>query len=426
MSTEKTVTVIKNGRLIDGTGSEPVDGSVIVVSGGRIVEAGAPKDVEIPDHAIVVDAAGKTVMPGLIDSHLHLSGDKTSNFLYEEMVVPAGVKLIRASTHAKLLLEAGYTTVKDCGGINAVYIRKAIEEGTIAGPRILAAGHALSQTFGHGDTHFMPIESADTRRSPKAWGLLCDGVDECIKAARYAFREGADFIKVMTSGGVLSERDKPEHSQFTVEEIKAIVGVAKSVGSFVTAHCQSTQGMHNSIEAGVKTIDHAFYPDEWVMENGKKNNTIFVPTLSIMKRINDNGVEAGFPEWGVRKCREATPLVLKNIAKLREAGCTIASGTDFSGSDLTKMGTNALELELLVKLCGFSPMEAIVSSTLNGAKACGLENQLGSIQKGKLADIIIVDGDPLTNVAVLQDQQRIRMVIFEGRICVNRGLTISA
>jgi imidazolonepropionase-like amidohydrolase len=422
MSANNVVTVIKNAKLIDGTGSDPVDGSVIVVSKGKIVETGLPKDVEVPDNARIIDVAGKTVMPGLIDSHLHLSGDKTSNFLYEEMVVPAGVKLIRASTHAKLLLEAGYTTVKDCGGVNAVNIKKAVEEGIIVGPRIIAAGHPLSQTFGHGDTHFMPIEFADIRRSPKAWGLLCDGVDECIKAARYAFREGADFIKVMTSGGVLSERDKPEHSQFTVEEIRAIVGVAKSVGSFVTVHCQSTQGMHNSIEAGVRTIDHAFYPDEWVTENGKKNNTIFVPTLSIMKRINDNGIEAGFPEWGVRKCREATPSVIKNIAKLRDAGCVIASGTDFSGSDLTRMGTNALELELLVKLCGFSPMEAIVSSTLNGAKACGLEERLGSIQKDKLADIIVVDGDPLNDIAVLQNQQRIRMVMLQGQICVNRGL----
>jgi len=416
--------VIKGGTLIDGTGAEPLENATVVVEGSKITGVGRAEDVEIPEKARVVDATGKTVMPGLIDSHLHLMGMKTDNFVVEMLVVPEGVKLIRASIDARRLLEAGFTTIKDCGGMNAVHIKRAIAEGTLRGPRILAAGYVLSQTFGHGDTHYLPIEMSDARTAHgKGLGcLICDGVEECIKAARYALREGADFIKVCTTGGVMSERDRPEHTQFTIEEIKAIVEVARFAGTFVTAHCQGTEGMHNSIEGGIKTIDHAFYPDDEAIEMGIKRGVVFVSTLSIQKRINEGGIEAGYPEWGVRKSRESWDTVVKNIARLREAGATVAMGTDFCGSKLLKMGTNALELELLVKYCGFKPMDAIVSATLNGAKACCLEDRLGTIEEGKLADILIVDGDPLKDISILQNVDRIRMVIKEGVIEVNRGL----
>lgn len=424
MSEEKKVMAIKGDTLIDGTGAEPVENAVAVIEGSKITAVGKAEDVEIPKEAEVIDATGKTMMPGLIDSHMHLMGMKTDNFIEETLIVPEGVKLLRAGNDAGLLLDAGFTTVKDCGGANAVYIKRAIAEGTLRGPRILAAGYILTQTFGHADlTHFLPIEMSDVRTAHgKGIALICDGVEECTKAARYALREGADFIKVCTTGGVMSERDRPEHTQFTVDEIKAIVKVAHFAGAFVTAHCQGTEGMHNSIEGGIKTIDHAFYPDDEAIEMGKKKGVVFVPTLSIMKRINEGGLEAGYPEWAVQKSREAWDNVVKNIARLREAGATLAAATDFGGSKLMKMGTNALELELLVKHCGFTPMDAIVSATLNGAKACGLEDRIGTIEKGKLADIIIVDGDPLKDIKILQNLDRIKMVIKEGVIEVDRGI----
>lgn len=424
MSEEKKVIAIKGGRLIDGTGAEPVENAVVVIEKSKITAVGKAEEVVIPEEAKVIDATQKTVMPGLIDSHLHLIGMKTDNFIAEMFIVPEGVKLLRAAIDAGLLLDAGFTTVKDCGGTNALYIKRAIAEGTLRGPRILAAGLILSQTFGHGDTHFLPIAMSDVRTAPqgRGMGLICDGVEGCTRAARYALREGADFVKVCTTGGVLSERDRPEHTQFNVDEIKAIVKVAYNAGTFVTAHCQGTEGMHNSIEGGIKTIDHAFYPDDEAIEMGKKKGVVFVSTLSIMKRINDGGVEAGYPPWGVQKSRAAWDEVVKNIAKLREAGATVAAATDFCGSKLMKMGTNALELELLVKNCGFTPMDAIVSATLNGAKACGLEDKIGTIEEGKLADIIIVDGDPLEDIKILQDTERIKMVLKEGNVEVDRNL----
>jgi len=419
------VVAIKGGRLIDGTGDEPLENSAILIDDAKIIAVGNIRDVNIPKTAKIIDASDKTVMPGLIDAHMHFSGFRSDNYTEETIVTPHGPKLLRASRDAEALLKAGYTTAKDCSSLNGVALKRAIAEGTIRGPRILAAGLALSQTFGHGDTHFLPIEMADIRtsggRGPEPV-LLCDGVNECVKAARYALREGADFIKVCTTGGMLSEKDKPENTQYTLEEIKAIVNVAKSAGTFVTAHCQGTVGMHNSIDGGIKTIDHAIYPDNEAIEKAKKKGVVFVTTLSIMKSINDGGVEAGYPIWAVDKSRKAWSMVVKNMAKLREEGATVASGTDFFGSKMTRMGTNALELELLVKYAGFSPMEAMVTATLNGAKACALETCTGSIEQGKLADIIIIDGDPLTDIRILQNTERIRTVIKEGKTEVSRNV----
>ncbi len=423
----KEILVIKGGNLIDGTGAKPLKNSVVVVEGARITAVGKERDVDIPKKAkkTEIDASGKTVMPGLIDSHLHLIGMKTDRILEEEFVRPHQLGLIKSVYDAVDLLEAGFTTVKDCGGFG-IYLKRAIAEGTTRGPRILSAGYVLSQTAGHGDTHFVPVEWVDARVTKRGMALLCDGVAECIRASRYALREGADFIKICASGGVMSMVDRPEHTQFTLEELKAIVEEARHVGKFVTAHCQGTEAMKNCIMAGVKTIDHACYPDDEVIKMAKeKKDVVFVSTLSIMWRIVTEGEKAGYPPWAVTKGKEVSETTMKNIARLYKAGLTIASATDFGGSPLLKMGTNAMELELLVKYCGFKPMDAIIAATRNGAKACGLENEIGTIEKGKLADILLVDGDPLKDIKVLQDKSKIKMVMKEGKIEVKRGVKLS-
>jgi len=422
----KKIVVIKGGTLINGTGAKPKKNHVIVIEGKKIKAVGKEGRVKIPKKAkkTEIDASGKTVMPGLIDSHLHLMGMKTDRFIEEEFVRPPQLGLIKSVYDAVDLLEAGFTTVKDCGGFG-IYLKRAIAEGTMRGPRILSAGFWLSQTAGHGDTHYVPVEWVDARISKRGMSLLCDGVAECIKAARYALREGADFIKVMASGGVMSMIDRPEHTQFTLDELRAIVEEARHVGKFVTAHCQGTEAMKNCIKAGVKTIDHAFYPDDEVIEMAKKKkDLIFVPTLSINWRIITEGEKAGYPPWAVAKGKEVWETTKRNITKLYRAGLTIAMATDFAGSPLLKMGTNAMELELLVKHCGFEPMDAIVAATRNGAKACGLENEIGTIEKGKLADIIIVDGNPVKEIKVLQDKSKIKMVMKEGKIEANRGVKL--
>jgi imidazolonepropionase-like amidohydrolase len=421
---EEAALVIKGGTLIDGTGADPVRNATVVVKGSKIASIGRGNDVEVPEKARTIDIAGKTLMPGLIDSHLHLLGLKTDNYISETMIVPSGVKLLRAAKSAEVLLQSGYTTVKDTGGVNSLYLKQAIAEGTIPGPRILAAGYVVTQTRGHGDDYqFLPIEMSDARTAQnRVFALICDGREECMKAARYALREGADFIKVCTSGGVMSQRDFPEDVEFSLDEIKAIVMVAKNARTFVTSHCMSAEGMHISIEGGIKTIDHACFPDIEAIEMGKKAGTIFVATLSTFRMIVSGGIEAGYPEWAVLKTKGMWEKMVKGMRMLHEAGATIAAGSDFLDTHLMKMGKNAMELELLVKECGFTPGEAITAGTQNAAKACNLERMIGSVEQGKEADLIVVDGDPLLDIKVLQNTDRIQVVIKSGKIEVNRGI----
>jgi len=422
---EQVSTVIKGATLIDGTGKEPTRDSTVVVDGRRIVQVATEK-TDIPQNSNIIDGSGLCIMPGLVDAHLHLSGMITDNFVQEMVIVPERQKLVRAVGQAASLLDAGYTMVRDCGGLNALAIRDAIAEGSAKGPRIVAAGYVLTQTFGHGDFyHFLPAEIADSRISGKGAALICDGVEECLKGARTALREGADFIKITSSGGVFSERDKPEDLQFTPPEIKAIVEAAKNVRKFVATHCLSAEGARISIECGVKTIEHSAGLDKEAMEMGLKHETVFVPTMSVSKRVKDYGTSMGFPKWAVEKSGGRFDKETERIHELYKIGATIASGTDFIGTNLMKMGTNASELEILVKYCGFRPIDAIVSATRNGAKACGLEGKAGTIEEGMMADILLVAGDPLNDISILQDHSRIRMVMKEGKIEVDRGIRMS-
>jgi imidazolonepropionase-like amidohydrolase len=420
---EVEMKVIKGGRLIDGTGTEPVEDATVVIEGTKIKAVG--KDIEVPKEAKVINATGKTVMPGLIDSHIHHGGMKTDS-MHEGIVRPRELSLIKSIYDSKNLLAAGFTTVKDCGGTNAIFLKKAVAEGTLTGlPRILAAGHGLSQTYGHGDIHFFPPECADGRTSKHiggvGQGLICDGVPECIKAARYALRQGADFIKVLTTGGVISERDFPSDVQFNLDEIKAIVQVAAQVGKFVTAHCQNSRGAKNSILGGIKTIDHANEMNDEVIELAKENGVIFVSTLAILWVIVDHGTKVGMLPWAIEKAKTQQELICESYKRIHRADAILAAGTDSIGSPMMPLGKNAIELELLVKYCDFTPMDAIVAATKNGAMACFMGDKTGTLEPGKFADIIIVDGNPLADITTLQNVEKINMVMLEGNVEINRG-----
>jgi len=422
---EVEVKAIKGGRLIDGTGAEPIEKVTVLIEGSKIKTVG--KALEVPKGAKVIDATGKTIMPGLIDSHLHISGALTSA-MTERIIRPSELSLIKAIYDAKNLLAAGFTMAKDCGGANAIFLRKAVAEGTLSGlPRIVAAGYLLSQTYGHADVHFFPPECADVRtsRHSNAHGLICDGVAECIKATRYALRFGADFIKVMATGGVMSERDFPSDVQFNLDEIKAIVQTAAQVGKFVTAHCQNSRGARNAILGGIKTIDHGprgAKDDDEVIAMAKENGNIFVSTLAIPQAIIARGEKAGVAPWALAKGKRQWDAVIESYKKIHKVGAILAVGTDYNGSPLLPFGKNAIELELLVKHCDFTPMDAIVAATRNGARACFMGDKTGTIEAGKLADIIVVDGNPLADIKLLQDVEKIKIVMLEGKVEVDRGL----
>lgn len=421
------IKAIKGGRLIDGTGAKPIERATVVIEGSKIKAVG--KDIEIPRGAKVIDATGKTVMPGLIDAHMHHMGLKTDAITVEGMIRPRELALVKSIYDSKDLLAAGFTTAKDCGGINGVILKRAVAEGTLTGlPRILAAGYLLTQTYGHGDIHYFPTECVDARTTRHAgsglmgMSLVCDGVDECIKATRYALRQGADFIKILTTGGVISERDKPSDVQFNLEEIKAIVQTAAQVDAFVTAHCQNSRGAKNSILGGVKTIDHANEINDEVVELAKESEVIFVSSLAIARQILDHGAEVGMQPWAMEKAKTQWDLMCQSYKRIHKAGAILAAGSDYLGSPMMKLGTNAIELELLVRYCDFTLMDAIVATTKNGAMACFMGNKTGTIEPGKLADIIVIDGDPLADIKILQNVEKIKMVMLEGKVEIDRGL----
>ena len=418
-SEKENMIAIVNCRLIDGTGRPPLENACIIIRDKVIWDVGRQGEVQVPDNAQVIDARGRTVMPGLIDAHVHVLGLKTADLVKEPLVTPLGVFFARAVRSLERLVSAGYTTIRDTGGIISLHLKSAVEEGSITGPRIVAAGYTISQTFGHGDVHYLPVEWVDARASKKLTPLahlLCDGVEDCRKTARYALREGADFLKIFTTGGVMSQRDKPEYTQFTTEEIRAIVEEAEHVGTFVASHAQGAQGIKNAIKAGVKTIEHAIFIDEEGIQLAVERGAIIVPTLSIVERILERGEKAGVPEWGLKKAEEVYSIHVENIKKAVKAGVKIAAGTDFFNDALGEMGENALELQLLVEKLGLSPMEAIIAATKNAAEACGLQEKIGTIEKGKLADLLIVDGNPLADISVLREPDNIKLVVKEGCI----------
>lgn len=419
---------LRGARIIKGTGEPAIESGIIVIKDRYIKDVGTEGSVDIPHDAHIVDLKGYTVLPGLIDAHLHLFGVRTLDLVKEPLLVPFVTRIARVIQDLKSLIEAGFTTVVDAGsGPIGPGVKRAIAEGTIVGPRVVTAGYSLSQTFGHGDAHYLPIEYVDARTSKLMRGsLICDGIDECRKAARYALREGADFIKIMATGGVLSERDRPEYIQFTLEEIKAIVEEAEHVGKFVHAHAQGSKGIVNALIGGVKVIAHAIYIDEEGIQLAKDKDAVVVPTFSIVEHILKYGEELGTPKWGLEKSREVYEAHISNIRKAYRAGVKIAAGTDFCGGiKALRHGDNALELLLLVEKIGMSPHEAIISASKNAAQAAGLEKVTGTLESGKLADLIVVKTNPLEDIKSLLDKENVAIVIKEGQVLKNlTGLSL--
>jgi len=398
------------GRIIDGTGGEPIQNGVVLIDGDKIEKVGDKKTIDIPSEAEVIDAGKGTVLPGLIDAHIHLMGARSLSPLIW-ISEPEPLKIARTVRYCADLLDAGFTACRDVGGYG-VYLKRAIEEGSMRGPRISSANKVLTQTGGHGDTPSMPLGYV---RQYVFFSRMCDGADECRKAAREQFREGADLIKICTTGALMSEKDIPGASQFTMEEITAIVEEATRVGKIVAAHAQWSGGIKNALKAGVKTIEHGSYIDDEAIELFLKNDAMVVPTFAIFHQSVTHGAEYGMPEYWIRKVKEAQVDRQESIRKAHKAGVKVALGTDYIGGPLLPFGENAVELELLVNV-GFTPMEAIIAGTLISAEAMQMRDVIGSLEVGKLADVIIVDGDPLKDVTFLKHANNVKVVIKGGKI----------
>jgi len=403
---------IKGGTLIDGTGNAPQPNTTILVEDSNIVSIGS--DVSIPADAKIIDVHGRTIIPGLIDAHLHLKGVRSMNPI-DWVIEPIALKATRGVADVKKLIEAGFTAVRCASSDIGVSLNKSIEEGTIPGPRIVASNYSITQTAGHSDRHMLPIEWVSG-----SYTRIADGVSDCRKAAREQIRAGAGVIKICTTGGVYSEKDSPTQAQFVDEEIAAITTEAHRVGIKVMSHAQSPEGIQNAIRNGVDTIEHAIYLDDETIEMLIKHDTIVVPTFAIVYAIVTKGAEAGVPDYGLRKAEEAHKAHIESIKMAYKAGVKIAMGTDYVGPPILSHGENAVELEILVKQVGMTPMEAIVASTRTGSEALGLEMEIGTLEVGKKADLLIVDGDPIADITILQNKEKILVVMKAGKIAVDR------
>jgi imidazolonepropionase-like amidohydrolase len=413
MAQNVQVKVVRNAYLVDGTGRRPVKDATILIKGSMIEEVG--KTIDAPSGAEVIDAAGKTVMPGLIDAHVHICSNGDPSVLSALGYSPGLVQLFGAHNAAKTL-DAGYTTIRDMGapGGFALSLKKAIEMGVARGPRIVAPGRIISMTGGHAD-FYLP-----SGISYNDMTLISDGPVETRRSTRVNLREGADFIKICTSGGVMSPSDPVDTPQFTVDEIKAVCDEAHHVGKLVASHAHGPTGIMNAIMGGVKSIEHGSIQTKETVKAMAEHGIIQVPTLVASWNILQRGTAGGIPEWAVAKAKEIAEYPPKSLMLCYRAGVKVAAGTD-AGTPFNRHGENAKELELMVT-AGLKPLEAITCATKVGAEACYLAAKTGTLEKGKWADLIVVDGDPSEDVRVLQDKAKIRLVMKAGSVEVNRGI----
>ncbi|SHG94342.1 metal-dependent hydrolase family protein [Virgibacillus chiguensis] len=404
--------LIKNALIIDGNGAAPIKDSIIALDNEKITYVGKEENYTFDGSESVIDAQGGTVLPGFIDTHVHMMFEYAP--ITQRLATPFSFMYYQAANYLKATLHAGITSVRDALGAD-LGVKKAVNEGLICGPRMQLSINALTITGGHGDGYTISGNTVDLLASnyPGMPNGKCDGVEEVRKKTRQMLRAGAEVIKVHATGGVLSATDHPEFTQFSLEELKVIVEEAKfRKGVKVMAHAQGAEGIKNAIKAGVHSIEHGIFIDDEAIELMLENETYLVPTLLAPVAVLETAKDAGMPDTAVEKSKEVIEQHQASIAKAYDSGVKIAMGTD---AGVMKHGTNLRELGLM-RDAGMTAMETIVASTKTAAECLGWEEQLGTLEVGKLADIIIVKGNPLNDVDMLLNNDTIQVVIKNGKV----------
>jgi imidazolonepropionase-like amidohydrolase len=405
--------ILTNAVIIDGSGADPIAKGTVVVEGERIKEILPGSPGPVPSKASVIDCRNQTLLPGLIDAHVH-TGAVDANIMEQQRLQHTSMLVIRTLKIIQEALDQGFTTVRDAGGADAGF-REAVRQGLIPGPRMFVSGFPLSQTGGHGD-HRPPAD----RRSPSedlagVATRVCDGVDEVRRGARDQLRAGADFIKVMGGGGCMSPSDEIDTSQYSLDELRAAVWEAESAGTYVAAHVYSSRSIRNCLSAGVRTLEHGNLLDETAATAIRDAGAFLVPTLVTYEMISRMGKSLGIPDSNVRKINEAKEKGLEALAIAHRVGVRIASGSDLLGPMQRYKG---MELELKARVLG--PMGAIVATTKTNAELLKKEKDLGTISGGKLADMILVQGDPLKDIKLFQQYpEKISLIIQGGKVYKN-------
>jgi imidazolonepropionase-like amidohydrolase len=407
---------LAGGRLIDGLGGDPVANSVVVVENGRITAAGPASRVSVPRAATRIDAAGLTVLPGIIDCHVHAT--YRARDVRRHLLNTPTYNVLRSTQILEETLACGVTTVRDMGGADAGF-RQAVEEGIVAGPRLLMCIVMISQTGGHGDA-WVP---AGLRIQKRTWlpSPVADGPDEVRRLVRQVLMAGADFVKICSTGGITSVTDSWDEPQYTLEELRTAVTEAAMRHKRVAVHSEGIDGIRTALAAGVHSIEHGWFIDEQAIEDMVRQGSWWVPTLclvpeSVEHRKKDAAWHAQQLANEDAKDAEIFAKMQAQIPIYREAvrrGVRIAFGTDQSHRLL--VGENLVELQYMVEWLGMTPMQAIVAATSRAAE-CIERPALGAIAAGRVADVLLVEGDPLADIKLLQERRRIRMVMKDGRI----------
>jgi len=401
----KTV-VVRAGRLLDVRTGKTLSNQTILIQGGKIASVGPDTQVPGGAQAEIVDLSNATVLPGLIDAHTHITFDP--NFGYSSLAISVPREALIGARNARVTLEAGFTTVRNVGasGFSDVALRDAINAGDVPGPRMLVSGPALSITGGHCDNNLLPFDYHAQEEG------VADGVEAVQHKTREIIKYGADVIKICATGGVLSKGDDPNVAQFTLEEMKAIVADAHRLGRKVAAHAHGAQGVIWASEAGVDSVEHGHLMNDEAIATLKKNGTYLVPTLYLMDWQRENAAQANLPDFAKRKMEMVSEMGKMNAKKAFAAGVKIGFGTDAA---VYPHGLNAHEFAVYVKL-GMTPLQAIQTATINDADLLGWSDKVGTIEPGKWADIVAVDGDPLADVTTLE---RVKFVMKGGEVVKN-------
>lgn len=402
--------LIYNGTLIDGNGGESIPNAAILIKNNQIIEVGTEDSISIPSNEIKrINVHGMFILPGFIDTHVHImaNGFKLEDTMYNSL----SFYFYRGVDNLRQTINAGVTTIRDAGLADAG-VKRAVDEGLIIGPRILISVMPLSISGGHFD--FWLNSGFNMKLSyPGLPESICDGEDEVRKRVREILRAGADFIKVMVTGGVMSISDGPEHTQFTIEELKVMVEEGKFHDDVkVMAHGHGTEGIKNALKAGVYSIEHGTYLDDETIQMMVDQGTYLIPTCVVIKHNKKFAESGDLPEYSIKQAIEIVDVHEESIRKAYNASVKIVMGTDCG------VVPHGLNLEELGYLCdiGMSPQEAIMAGTKNAAKCLGIEDKIGTIESGKIADIIISKKDPIANIKSLGNPDNVMLVMKEGKI----------
>jgi imidazolonepropionase-like amidohydrolase len=400
-------TVIRAGRVLNVRTGELRANQAIVIEGDKVAQIASSSEVKAAAGDTTIDLPDATVLPGLIDAHTHLTFE-LSSLGYQGLGISTAREALRGAKNARRTLEAGFTSVRNVGARDYadIALRDAINDGDVIGPRMVASGPALGITGGHCDENLLP----------PAFHFQGDGVADGIEAVQHKVREvikyGADVIKICATGGVLSKGDDPNASQYTLEEMKAIVADAHRLGRKVAAHAHGAEGVRWASEAGVDSVEHGHLMDDVAIATLKKNGTYLVPTLFLTEYMQQNMERSDVPEYSKQKMRMVAAAAQQNAKKAFAAGVKVAFGTDAA---VYPHGLNAGEFHVYVKL-GMTPLAAIQTATINAADLLGWSKQVGTLEPGKWADLIAVDGDPTKDVTILE---HVRFVMKGGTIYKN-------